>query len=747
MKRFISLLIITALMAPTLAGCNGGDDVSNYDGPVFYSEQRFHSFAITPDAEVYGLTFGQEVGKYTSDGELLDTYPGTEEFSKLCYSNGFLYAYDQTARAFVELDTATKNIRVINSDSDVLWWVRSMAVLDGSLYAVAVENFAGDMKLNPDGYIDYGEIFFEVDIESGQMTERSEVKKSIAIYPASNGTLYIYSHPEDEYILYAFNTKSKKLKKESGMNDAGYAAAFVREGNFFVYAGDRGLNAKNMKDKKVSACVYWAMLPPGYDMAFHKGNIVFADMSPKDGDNALRNVLLGKKSVVPLDGRGRIADLKGEITVTGHIGSLRWDTDALLQITGVSAILEPMYPFTPDPAIAAERHQEFLTSMMAGNPDIDIYIMAGEIDAVRTVREIGYYVPLNGSAPIQGYFDRCFDWVGESAKAPNGDTWALPVDYLMCALLYVPENMERFGIAPEDLAAFDCYWDTLNRINPVKGEEYITYFDGLGYHFMMQYDSLCRDAGVYEYATPLYRNLFEKMYSGWYIFIGDDDDRLRKHPVIQHDYDIYLNGMKDETGRRNYWNPERVIFAAGGINSIFSSMGNYNENVLAFMYDEVLGTIFTDVEFELNDLRRWRALPLPRISEDVTRNYTGALYAFVNPYGKNKELAVEYLEAVAENMLAVSCNIEYSAAPFDKTPQFTIKDPSAYEGYYDMSIPIFMDIYEIFKDGAQGEIAMSAENSDFDYHMPYVVNYQDGKITLDEAIAARQREVDMWLYE
>ena len=757
MKRFISLLIITALIAPTLAGCNGGDDVSDYTDPIFTSEHRFHSFAITPDAEVYGLSSGQPVGKYTSDGELLETYPGTEGFSKLCYSNGFLYAYDQDARAVSELDVNTKNIRVINNDSDVLWWVRSMAVSGGSVYAAAVKNPDGDESYLSDGYMDYRgkERLIEIDIESGQLTEHTGVKKPFALYLSSNGTLYIYSHPESDYILYSFNTKSKKLKKESGMNDAGYTSAFVREGNFFVYSSSGvSLNAKNMKNKKVSACVNGAM--PGGELVFHNGNIVFSDRSAKTLENAFRNVLLGKDSVKPLDSGGKAVDIKGEITVSGYINTLGLDTDALLQITGVSATIEPPYVSTMNADINNERFQEFLLSIMAGNPDIDIYVMSDPSALTNSVKKTGYYVPLNDSAPIQGYFDRCFDWVGESAKAPNGDIWALPVGYNIVAMFYVPENMERFGIAPEDLETFNGYWDTLNRINPVKGDAYIT--NGFPGIFELQYITLCQNAGNYDHGTPLFRDLFEKLYSGWryctYIYELEkyEGDLPTYHPVMECDQNAYR--QSDELGRSREWDPDRMIFHMYDIDNAFSSMGRTNRYYQYYKeHDDMKDhrEMHPDIDPTPIDLRRWRAMPVPRISEEVKPNYASALFAFVNPYSQNKELSVEYLEAIAENMLDVSySNGDFTIAPFEKAPQFTLKDPSAYEGYYDMSIPIFTDIYEIFRDGKMGASLASGAPAEQDKNPitpAYITNYQEGKITLDEAVASRQREVDMWLYE
>ena len=742
MKRFISLLIITALIASFLAGCTGGNDVSDYTGPIFTSEYAFRSFAITPDTEVYGLSPGQPVGKYTSDGELLDTYPGTEGFNNLCYSDGFLYALDWLK--VVKIDVNSKTIRSVAELSGV---VRSMAVSGGSIYIITVADLgdADFTQIGSDGYIDYHEKFIEIDIESGEITERTEVKRPIAQYLASDGTLYIYSRPDNDYVLYSLNTKTKKLKKAADMNGTGYTTAFVREGNFFVFASGSGLSSKNMKNKKISVCVNGAMLPPGYDMVYHNGNIVFADTSPQDGENAFRNVFLGKNSAKPLDGKGMTMEYKGEITVfTSSYES--FNTEALLRLTGINAVYDNSMRQGEDV------YNAFLTSILAGDPDIDIYILNGSMDVTRGAVKTGYYVPLNDSAPIQGYFDRCFDWVGESAKATNGDTWALPVYYSMYALFYIPENMERFGVDPRDLTYLNGYIETLNRINPIKAE-YFTVDDFLDRAFpkyLMQYDSFCRDSGNYDYSTPLYRGMFETLFSGCRYFLYTFEMNQYEgglplyHPIIQDNYH-YESVYRNVLGDWDFWDPERTIFAVESADTI-GGIGKFNETVLYYTEnpDQYHGSL--DKMPPLRNLRGWRAQPAPRLSEDIKYNYAETSYAFVNPYSKNKEFAVEYLEAAADKMLAAVTHDNPARAPFGRIPIFTLKDLSAYQGYYDMSIPLFMDIYEIYKDGATGELAFPMETT-MDLFKPYFADYQDGKITLDEAIAARQREVDMWLYE
>ena len=100
------------------------------------------------------------------------------------------------------------------------------------------------------------------------------------------------------------------------------------------------------------------------------------------------------------------------------------------------------------------------------------------------------------------------------------------------------------------------------------------------------------------------------------------------------------------------------------------------------------------------------------MTDDVEHNYVHCIYAVVNPHGKNKEQAVAYLEAAAVNMLASI-----------KRPAFVQKDISSYDGYFDMSMPIYQDIYTIFRDAA----VITKPSLSEDYHL-IVQEYQNNQI-------------------
>ena len=126
----------------------------------------------------------------------------------------------------------------------------------------------------------------------------------------------------------------------------------------------------------------------------------------------------------------------------------------------------------------------------------------------------------------------------------------------------------------------------------------------------------------------------------------------------------------------------------------------------------------------------WRVLPAPRLDATVQNNQVNVGCAIINPYSENKELAMEYLEAVAQNPNVLNGFM----------PAILFKDMSMYEGIYDMSVPVMQDIYSIVKEGVFGE-------SSYPFLFDLVNDYQQGRYTLDEAIEKIQRDTEMWLNE
>ena len=129
-------------------------------------------------------------------------------------------------------------------------------------------------------------------------------------------------------------------------------------------------------------------------------------------------------------------------------------------------------------------------------------------------------------------------------------------------------------------------------------------------------------------------------------------------------------------------------------------------------------------------LEGWRVLPFPKLQSDSEKGLVALSYAFVNPYSRQQEAAVEYLECILENQTDIV-----------QLPLFFREDIEYYEPYYDVSVPAFQDIYGIFRD------SVVKYGYSWERYSDYITDYQHGLISFDEAIERRQKQAVTGLYE
>ena len=129
---------------------------------------------------------------------------------------------------------------------------------------------------------------------------------------------------------------------------------------------------------------------------------------------------------------------------------------------------------------------------------------------------------------------------------------------------------------------------------------------------------------------------------------------------------------------------------------------------------------------------KWRAFPIPKISEDVISGIGGGTYALINPYSENKEAALKVLELLASDYFKYTGNT---------LSGFMYEDKSMYPESYHPDSEIFNDFLNIIDDNTtMAYYTFSVQRLDID-------DYQAGKLTLEEAVAEYQRQVDIWLNE
>ena len=712
-QRACAVVLTFTMVASFMFGCSDKvadeDDKANVDiSEIIFTSPAADIFSVTisDNAEVYAASLDGGISRYTFDGHLLDEYPNTEGVFGLFYCDGFVYGFVYTTGYYcdvVELDTETGALRTVYANL-LAESIKSLTVSENLIFITTADAPKMDyMEFRVDYMGALGQ-FLTIDVQSGELTEITAVQKPIAHYQSGDNALYIYTYIDGRYTLNSYNAKNGEVKELFTLEDVGYLLGFAYEGNHFVYNQDTfiGVKARNMltgMDYIVSETFPSTF---GGCFSYYEGNIIFVDQQEigTDGDSgglpvktSIRTLRLYPDFVVLAAGERQ---RQGSVTIATAYYDRHFDTEEIYANSGIITVYI-------DKPHGWDELLEFNTSILAGDDSVDIYVFFLQNDISRSILAQGRYVPLTDSGSISGYLDQCFDWVGDAARAPNGDIWMLPIYFNMPILWYNPENFERFGLTPDSVALYDDYLNTVERLNLESGgyTTHATYVDSMANNWFKQYEHTYNDYanGVVAFKTDVFSKYFETMWTG-YVRYSDDFAKIH-HPILQQNYEYPFKSEDIDNFDVDYG---RIIFSV-------EYMPNHNE-------------IF------VTDLYNWRALPMPRLTSEVERNYSICTYAVVNPNSKNKELAVAYLEAAASNMLSAI-----------NKPVFVQESLSNYDGYFDMSVPIYRDVHDIFRDGAATSLIYEESDS------IVVEEYQNGRISLEEAIDEIQRKVEMWLFE
>lgn len=705
------IVIILSVIFLILTGCDNsqylaetGESLSDHKtkmDPVSIEVQNSTSFstphdvlniismAVDENANVYAAEFHGAVSQYTSDGEFIQNYPAAENLCALRYADGYIYGFQEQTKDILRINVKTGEPEIIYADLDV-WQISALEIFGDNVYLIVIPSFSStEYEMSDDYYIDYNERLLQIDCETGKMTEIREIGNPITLYLNREHQLYVYAHPDEQYVLFRYDLEKQKTEMISAMDDVGYLFSFAYENETIVFLSSAGgVRAKKMPDGLIYT------VSNNTPVTYHGGcftayghTLLYleegadADINETEAHddvelyNLIKTLNMDSEFVsLVREGEPTSEEIEGTIIISVPFRNEYFDTSYMNEKCKIKPI------FTTQPGDWDE-YLEFYASLMAGDDEIDIYILALDRPEVQTLREEGGYVALNDSSAIRAYQDNAFDWVSENMTSKNGDIWMLPLQYPMEILWYVPDHFEELGLKTEDVSTLDGFFDTMQKLNEQPSPYIACTWD-----FTLAEDVWCRqyesvyndyDNGMINFNNDIYRHLFQRMWAGW-------DVKKEGHPVLSSQ----IEGLKDSPR----YDAERMVFSIENLNSHIYNTGD--------------------------DIVKWRALPLPKISESVEGNIAGCMCAVVNPYSKNKELAISYLETAAGDMLSSMMS-----------PNFTLKDLSAYVNHYNMEIPVYRDIYEIFKNVIPNKRSFpSSERLDI------ALKYQAGELTLDEAI-------------
>lgn len=688
MKKLFSILLTALLVLGLLTSCAGSEkpysayseicDTESYYENIVSMPALFTNFSVGKYANFY-VSYNGLICKFYDTGEMTQTYEGTLGFSAPYFYDGYIYAVSNGY--LYKIDSSRKGTVTQISDK-----------MDGAGANCVVVNdsFALVTLHHYDEHDRFSVKLMRVDLLTG-MANELELGSEQRLYCSAGGVMYVYARETDDretvYSLYEIPADGEPVYI-CDMTDIGETPRFVLEGGVFYYADKMGdLCGKSL----ITGDTYTIVAGAGiYDMGeysesgmtFYEGNIFYYNGNTASIETVYTpsHELSGKPIV-------KICALYGKSVAHIDIDALSRYTDAELNYTGLFNFTD----FNED-AVALK--------ILAGDTDVDIYFVSASLAGKLLEKNI--YTPIE-SEVVKSFNNSCFDYIADACVAENGDIAFMPISNYVYGIVYPTASFEEAGITRDELLYYDSFMDTVR--NKKTSKHVFQLGDVIYNSLLKQYSKYYCDFenGEFDFTSDVVAKFFTELctyypdYDSWepYGFM---------HPQR---YDPEVNPElvgKEETAQ-----------FSSDLTLMTISAYNY------YSYATGCSDFFDG----------WRAVPMPRLSEDVPATYVEAEFAIINPYSQNKEAAVSVLEDIAENYMSVrGGQAKYS---------FLLEDKAAYSDDYHPDSQVFADFYDIAKEGFvfTYEIGSASICDDF----------SKGLISAEEALEELQRQVDIYMNE
>lgn len=682
MKNLFSLIIAVVLVAGLTTSCTlaGDKPFSNYtevcNTESYYERPLslpvgFQNFSMGKYMEFYA-SYNGSICKFTDAGELRITYEDTLGFSAPYYYDGYIYAVSNGC--LYQINSGLKGgMTQIGERMDGTG--ANCVVVNDSFALITLHHYNENNKFSLK--------LMRVDLGTGEATEL-DLGTEQRLYCSAGGVMYVYTKEvvdrEEVYSLYEIPVEGEPIYI-CDMTDVGAVAKFVLEDGVFYYGGTNGdLCAKSLITGDITTCVYGVGI---FDMgqymetgmAFYQGNIIYYNANTGCIESIfVPNFGFSDKKVITIAA-------PEDISVSHiNLSELAKYTDVEINYITIS-------------------QSEMLLKIMAGDTDVDIYLVTGK--TARILLEKNIYTPLE-SETIADFNDSCFDYIADYCLADTGDIGLMPVSSYVPAIVYPLEAADEVGFTKDDLRYFDDFMEFVRNHgstrNPFQAGTVI--FDNLHTQYTEYYCDMKN--GKFDYTTDLYRSFYcEPELSDKK---DDQETMLFKSPML------YIDERHPEANPKSLIDPNHF----SDITLLCAGLYNYSD------YAENCPTFFTE----------WGAAPMPSISEQATGNFVDVEFAYINPHIESKESAIEVLEVISQNLM----NIRGGQALYS----FILEDKTAYAKDYHPESQVFNDYFDIAKKGFI-----------FSYYWEPTIRdkYFEGILTADEALESYQRQVEIWLNE
>lgn len=266
--------------------------------------------------------------------------------------------------------------------------------------------------------------------------------------------------------------------------------------------------------------------------------------------------------------------------------------------------------------VMATSYEDVVQAMMNQSDAVDIYVLSVSDPGYAALLERGYLADLSSSDKISNFVNSVYPGL-QDVLIRDGKVVALPVELYTSCMSYSPKAAEALGVTE-----LPTSWLELFRFLAEDAPALLESHEG--YNILPTYNT----------AEDMRNQLFTQMFQDYMLYLEKEDVEFAFDTDLMHSLldafekiDFTKLGLMED-----YDDDDSVSYSSDDDKTLFSTWGT--------------------VDCQMYNMTSTSTLPLMLSlgTEDSPRLRAEMSVAFVNPYSKNQEAAIEYLETTVDGM-------------------------------------------------------------------------------------------------
>ena len=324
-------------------------------------------------------------------------------------------------------------------------------------------------------------------------------------------------------------------------------------------------------------------------------------------------------------------------------------------------------------------YEDVVQAMMNQSDAVDIYVLSVSDPGYAALLERGYLADLSSSDKITNFVNSVYPGL-QDVLIRDGKVVALPVELYTSCMSYSPKAAEALGVTE-----LPTSWLELFRFLAEDAPALLESHEG--YNILPTYNT----------AEDMRNQLFTQMFQDYMLYLEKEDVEFAFDTDLMHSLldafekiDFTKLGLMED-----YDDDDSVSYSSDDDKTLFSTWGTVDCGVYNMTSTSTL------------------PLMLSLGTEDSPRLRAEMSVAFVNPYSKNQEAAIEYLETTVDGMEQTFI--------IDLCPD---QNEPVLNAYYEQNIQSMKE----YKDSLEQQIAECTD--------------EDEKAALQEQLESQQQYID-----